>query len=473
MLSVFLPRKFAVMRLCLMVFVFIAALTAGTAFLSPFARAAGEGADAYVVRDLTIDVRASNAVQARQQAFDQALTQAYTRLLEQVEPDPVVRAKIPVPNVAELGKLLQDFTTTNEQLSSTRYTAIYEMRFKPGRVQAFLARAKGGYQDSVAVAPVTAGVAPVSPAVVNAVVPSVNQAVAQTPTLVLPFYQAQGQPVLWTSANPLREAWQAQGGGDVPLKFALGDLDDMRVFDESHGLAYDPAQMQALLARYQVDRALIVMAIPDRSDQTGVTAMIYQASQTRPLPTYIDSVSVASSPGEAAVSLYARAVSQLRQAAGKWQPHDEPHAPHDAGTVSSLASTSAPAPMTPAALVAPDAPAQNLQVRAHFKTLVEWQQIRTRLHAAPQVDRILVSRLKTQEAHVTLIFRGSELDVLAALQTQGLLVQVAAMPLATSDPALMEPAAGQDPIVASPSVYDVSLMQATVSGVSSNQPMGM
>lgn len=382
----------------------------------------------YLVSGLAVDMRADNAVMAREKAFGEALQQGFMRLLEQVVPDALARASIATPPTAEISGMLQDFSTTNEQLSATRYTATYELRFKPARVQAFL----GGASSFVSSGqPDETGRRLIPPK-------------PETPTLILPFYQANAQPVLWASSNPLRDALQQQSADDVSMKFALGDLEDVQIFDEANGLSYAPEQMQALLRKYGVGQALIAVAVPDHGGGTGVTVMFYRADQITVQPTYIDTLSVVAANGEAPVSVYARIASQIR-----------------AQTVDLITRPVRMQAMAPAVnrqyMSGMDESAATLspiQIRARFQSLMEWQQIRARLTAMPGVQGLRVLRLKTQEARLELVYAGVEAGLLAQLQGNGL-----STALLSSGSDGIDPAAGNVPVngSTSPAIYDVSL----------------
>lgn len=90
--------------------------------------------DAYVVRNVVVDITADNAVNARNQAFVQAQGKAFGQLLQQLE-QPAGR---PPPDEATLGRMVRDFELASEHMASNRYRGNFTVHFDPAQVDAFL-----------------------------------------------------------------------------------------------------------------------------------------------------------------------------------------------------------------------------------------------------------------------------------------------------------------------------------------------
>lgn len=431
--------------------------------LSAHAQEHGVVANPYVVKDLIVDMKADNAVTAREKAFGEALQQGFARMLEQVMADPIDRAEVRTPSTAELGRMLQDFTTKNEQLSPTRYTATYELRFKPGRVSAYV----GGARESVLAKTQNTSNKSVTNSSKAKESHSEMIATAATknvaPVLVIPFYQDGGRPVLWSAANPLRDALQQQSLGETPIKYTLGDLDDVQVFDETQGLAYAPEQMRALLQKYGVDQALMAIAIPDRGNSHGLTVMMYRAESKSGEPIYIDAVSLSARASEAPVALYARSAAQVRMRAADMAMR----APASIAKTAVAATNPIDMPAAVSEVKAPAAEPKKtalasvtMPVRVRFQSLMEWQQIRSRLDATSVIEKVRVMALKTQEARLELVYTGSEEVMLNEITAQGLNATPAALESnVMAIPANMEPAAGNG--VGGKVFYDITLNDQT------------
>lgn len=404
--------------------------------------ATSAGVDAYRVEGVKVDTTAENAVKAREKAFAAALQQGFARLVEQVVADPAARVQIRTPDLPALGRMLQDFTTKDEQLGAKRYAASYELRFKPAVVNTYLS---------------SSGVDPAAPrdpaaslAVSGTIVPATKS------VLVIPFYQDQGAPVLWATTNPLRDALQGQPMRDPRIKLTLGDLEDVQIFDEARGLTYAPDQMRALLQKYAADMALIAVAIPDRRGNMGLSVMTYRADMsTSGKPAYLDTLSFPAVTGEAMGMMYARSAAELNKRAAKLAgPVDLPQ--HTAAAPAIAAAPSSAAASAPVTMPAP-APAvleaQSAQFRAHFDDLNEWQQIRARLNAVSNVQSVRVISLKAQEARLELRYVGTESTLVQNLEAQNFETSLGH---AASYPPSVEPGAGGG--VDSTTVYDIHLI---------------
>jgi hypothetical protein len=376
----------------------------------------------YVISGLVIDVSAENAVKAREKAFQDALYKSYAIMIERLVPVEK-RSTLRTPDAAELGRLLNDFTTKNEQMGATRYTATYEMRFKPRAVSDLLA--SGGPQPQTAAATIQAlkQPAPVTttPAVPGASVPV--SAALQKNVLILPFYQPGAHPVLWSGNNPLREALQRANLQNTTIKVPLGDLEDVQAFDETRALTYTPGELSTLLKRYDATDAIIAIAVPDGASDathlTGLSVLLYRAGMDLPTPRYLQAMSVTSDglPGPAAV--YGRAIDKMRAMMPVLlNDGSGPDGTATAAAPPTLVGLNATDPIStkPAAAQVP----QSLQLRAKFRDLQEWQQMRSRLGAIPTIQNVRVMSLKTNEARLEVVYSGAETGLIDALQSRGL-----------------------------------------------------
>src|SRR5262249_1516926 len=98
-----------------------------------------EAANPYEVTGVPVDVTASDAATARDQAIVQGQRKAFTMLMEQLlgaDKAPSVA----VPSDAALGNMVQDFEVESERLSSVRYIGTMTFRFDADSVNALIGR---------------------------------------------------------------------------------------------------------------------------------------------------------------------------------------------------------------------------------------------------------------------------------------------------------------------------------------------
>jgi hypothetical protein len=98
--------------------------------LLPFSALAQSAADPYIVRNVVVDITADNAVNARNQAFVKAQSQAYKQLLQQLK-QPTDR---PAPDDVTLGRMVKDFELVSEHVASNRYRGNFTVHFDPAQV---------------------------------------------------------------------------------------------------------------------------------------------------------------------------------------------------------------------------------------------------------------------------------------------------------------------------------------------------
>lgn len=430
----------------------------------------------YIVDDLPISIDSDNAVHAREQAFERALQTGFTIILERLYPNTEIRAGINTPPTPELGRMLQDFSTRDEKVGPKQYAATFQLRFRAGRVQKYLQSTGTTVKPAIPIdtantpetmqpqinnsgstPPPLVAVVPTAP-VMKAPVPTSAPAplsTAPSRVLVLPFFQtAQGQ-ILWAGSNPLRDALAATAQTPTTLAVhPLGDPDDRQILNETYGIRANPASLQTLMAKYQTDRMLMIVAVPDTlnptTNATKMTLMFYGSSMVNPTPSYLDSV-VASipdptdAPNSADTSaLFARAAENIQSQIPTLTSRINMEVPEqdilgtDPITSTTLTVSSASLPSTVSPVLTDTAPlidnvlnntrqpidtlapssftsaAQNpipplsitengLPMIVRFNTMTEWNDIRTRIKSIPGVSTIRITKLKAQEATIDIV----------------------------------------------------------------------
>lgn len=407
----------------------------------------------YIVDDLPISIDADDAVKAREQAFEKALQTSFIIILERLYPDDQTRTQIKIPGTQDLGKMLQDFTTRDEKVGAKQYAATFQLRFRPSRVQKYL--------QSIGVGP-SADVASISQNAQNqSSTPTSQTATPQTtpsypaqtttplisaePVIILPFLQTSQGQVLWAGPNPLRDALityatAAQTGSTI---IPTGDIGDSQIIDEKSGIKSSPQGFQSLMSKYQSNRAVIVIAVPDSlnasASATKMTLMFYGSSIANPTPFYLDSIVASVDDVTQNAGLFTQAAqlinSQIPSLASRItmdEPEVELNAQSISAPIDGLAQTLSPIATTPittsaqttlpnntlivssgmdetinAGLDEPQqqfsnilTPEKGISVLARFNTMTEWNDIRTRLKSIPGITSIQIHKLKAQEATI-------------------------------------------------------------------------
>jgi len=127
-----------------------------------------EAANPYEVTGVPVDVTASDAATARDQAIVQGQRKAFTMLMEQLLGADKA-ASVAVPSDAALGNMVQDFEVESERLSSVRYIGTMTFRFDADSVNALIGRPSdngvdvSGGAGAVGATPGTPEVVPTGP----------------------------------------------------------------------------------------------------------------------------------------------------------------------------------------------------------------------------------------------------------------------------------------------------------------------
>ncbi|MEZ5919396.1 MAG: DUF2066 domain-containing protein [Alphaproteobacteria bacterium] len=192
----------------------------------------------FTVENVRVDVTATNAIEAREKAFEEAQIKAFEELSRRMTANDM-QADGQAPDPLTISTLIQDFEVTAEKLSSVRYIGTYTFRFKDSAVRNYFAGRGMAYTD-----------------------------VGSRPLLVLPFYQRpDGRPTLWSSDNIWMQGWSTLRDLDglVPLVVPLGDLADIRDIGDDDALTYRENKLLNMLGRYGASEAVIVIAVPDQA----------------------------------------------------------------------------------------------------------------------------------------------------------------------------------------------------------------
>lgn len=336
----------------------------------------------YTVTDVEADVTAANALEARNQAFEQAQNKAFSilakRMLSQDELE-----DFEMPTGLALSSLIKDYEVENEKLSARRYSANYTIRFQDEAIRTFFSNRGLSYSD-----------------------------VASKPILVLPFMQTGRGTVLWSESNEWLQAWNEARGLDglVPLIVPIGDLDDVKDIGDEEALTYNWRNLASMVRRYSASEAVILIAnkVPGRSvGEERLEVQIYR-TDNRPAPEYVQQVfqdfvkpSLDEKDEEAAnilmqertLDTYDMAVKKVMDALRQdWK---------DRTALASAERASADGVV---------------KVRVQFQSLQQWAEIRRDLERVSGLDDVEIAGLSQREAYLNLYFPGGFERLLLALQ---------------------------------------------------------
>lgn len=341
-----------------------------------FFSTAAFAADVFTVENIEVDVTASNAIEARNQAFAKAQITAFTNLTERLVKDGASKA-IKTPDVDTISTMIKDYEVTNEKLSSVRYVGTYTFRFDEHAVGRLF---KGAGQSYTAT--------------------------SSRPLLILPFYQKGEHTILWSPANSWMQAWSASENHNplVPLVIPIGDLSDVRDIDDQGYKNLRGSKLSRMLARYGAGEAVIVMAAADEhlsmvdhpnQPATGhLNITVYRTD--RGIAEYANQFSVPAKPDQTFSNLLATAVQQTQKMLTKdWK----------------------------ARTVIDPSEVNTLDVKVPIQSLTDWTDIRRALDRTSMITQIALRSFSPSAAVVALKFQGNVQRLSIALDQADLVLE--------------------------------------------------
>lgn len=340
------------------------------------------------VRGVKVDITAKSAVEAREIAFERAQKQAFATLAERMlgQGDAAQYADQDIDTIASM---IQDFEIKNEQLSSVRYVATYDFRFRDSAVRDFFGGAGVQYTDRT-----------------------------NKTSLVLPYYQKGTTTYLWSPYNEWMKAW-LQGdhqNGLVPLVVPMGDLMDVSDVREEDGLNYEVSRLNNMLGRYDANEAIMLMAVPDERlsavqgmDDAAVGEMkihIYRTDRGR--AEYVQPISLQARETDTLRSFLAFAVERVKNELQRnWKEQ----------TVAN-----------------PTRHANAITVSVPIESLQEWSAIQRSLRKVYGIDRFNLKSLKPNLAVIEVVYDGDFERLRSGLANVNLMIEEESIAAPSSDP---------------------------------------
>ncbi len=348
-------------------------------FLIPWAASAQASEEAYIVRDVKVDILSESAVKARDKAFGEAQKTAFLKLATRyLSPDQLTG--FTPPDAKTIAGMVQDFEVQSEQLSTKRYVGIYTFRFKASVANRFFNHG-----------------------------PVYTDAASELPTrraalMVLPFFQiGTGPAVLWDPRkNPWLLAWQhTELEGNPALVLPLGDVSDIMDIKDNQVTTYNRAGLKRILTRYEARDAVILVARFTQGDKYPVVIDIYRTD--RKPPELLKSLQIEVGSSKTLGDLLNKAIVQSKEVlSGNWKLEtivtDESLDP----TVSDVAANEAAAVPEPAKPYRPMS--GQVRVQTRFTNLAEWLELRRSLNTVPALTGVKIVTLKSNEAVVDLSY---------------------------------------------------------------------
>lgn len=402
----------------------------------------GASGDPFLVRSVTVDVKAKNAVEARRKALAEARRKGYQMLGENMT-DPVTPGDVlSIPSDGYIARVVRDVEVVDEKISANRYVGTFDVRFSPGVSGSFryetpavpveeepvMAEGEGANpasptQPATAVGgEAVAGEAlqPADPAQQQAAVagddliysPKRGGAVIDTaagPVLVLPWYGPVSRQVLWSETNSWRAAWDnalRQNTGGRQIIMPLGDSTDIQQYSPlipqggTDGLA-------RLMTRYGAREAIVTVAEPATGGMT-IRSYRFDGRQMAPL----QEIAAQSGPnGDASAQGIAAVIAEINnpQAVAPTAMPDDMAATQAPGQpgIQSGAVPSASAQVTGSqASVTTYGGSQQYATLARFSGLPQWVAMRNTLRNLPGIGGIDILSISPVQAKINFNFAG-------------------------------------------------------------------
>jgi hypothetical protein len=338
-------------------------------FVSPAHAQDNDDTALYQVMDVAVDVTATNAAAARDQAIMQAQRSAFEQLLTRLGADSSMAGKL---DDSVIAALVQAFEVQKEQTSAVRYIGTLTVQFKPNAVRNVLNKNGTGFSE-----------------------------VKSKPVVILPVISFAGRNVLWEDATPWRRAWEdsARSAGLVPIVIPPGDLDDIAVLSTTEAVSGKPESLQAIMRKYKAGNAVVAVLNVDLDHldaKKEISADIrhYDASGKAGDQEHLTLPGAADA--KALASVLADSAKQIRSGLEKnWKQSGKQ----------------------------PKGPAMHLPMTVPISNLADWAAIKAKLANIPTISRTNVITLARDGASIELEFHGDISQLQTALGEQGLAME--------------------------------------------------
>ena len=266
--------------------------------------------------------------------------------------------KLPRLSFEDTEPMINSFEIKDEKTSSTRYIANITINFNPDALRELLSGSGIGFLE---VSPPTA--------------------------LVLPLYFDGTEWSLWRNSNPWWDAWRNLNSNLLSISYLLplADLEDR--FALSVDSIGDVSRLERLAQRYETDRILLAQARFNNS-KVDVNVTAYRILRENFEAQRLAQFNFTSTNMNDAVKKIATQIEQ------NWKKQ-------------SIRTQDAPS---------------TFRLRARFRSIQEWTQIRRQLESAPYIRTLRVEEMDIHNAWLRLGFNGGGQTLVAGLRRSGFLV---------------------------------------------------
>ncbi len=322
----------------------------------------------FTVENVEVDVTADNALNARNQAFEQAQVKAFGVLVERMMSEGGAES-YKTPDPMTISTLIKDYEITREKLSSVRYIGNYTFRFKENAVRNLFNKSNQTYTD-----------------------------VQSKPLLILPFYKTGAQTKLWSADNFWIQAWarSKSAGALVPMVVPIGDLEDVRDIGDHESMVYSANNLSNMLKRYKAGEAVIIIATADshlsmitNNNQPASGSLAIDIYRTdRNVPEHVNQIVLGARNDQTLSQVLDEAVKQTQTFLKKdWK----------AKTLATAGQTG------------------SINVTVPIRTLNDWAEIQSLLGRVGSVRNITVKSLSPRQAQIQLDYQGDPQRLALAL----------------------------------------------------------
>jgi len=337
----------------------------------------------YTVENIKVDVSASNAVEAREKALEEAQIKGYKKLAEKFLSKEELE-NLKTPDINTVSAYVKDFEVSKEKISATRYAGTYKIRYS---AKAFASANKQANNKP------------------NRKSQPKSQA-QQGHILVFPFFEDSGYPLLWRT-NPFMQAWirARKTGRAVPAVVPRGDAQDISAISDSQALRYDPVALENLKNRYGTPQAAILIAVPELTPDGTQNLMvgIYKAKFSG--PELSRQIAIRSLIGEGTEQFYSRVVSEINKVfLASWEGNPR-------NTEPQIVQNQQPK-LT--------GPVQNIVAQVDFSTMQGWVNTKRSLDNSYGVQGVNVKSLSPRSATVIVSYQGGIDNLRNSLGQNGL-----------------------------------------------------
>ncbi|MFN0043972.1 MAG: DUF2066 domain-containing protein [Alphaproteobacteria bacterium] len=321
--------------------------------------------DVYAISGVNVERLGATIAGARESAIAEAHRLAFQRLAHRMLASSAAE-RLAAPPPARLADMVRDVEIADERVSSVRYSARFQVRFKPDAMRALFRAENLPFAEATS-----------------------------RPILLLPVLEVGGRRTLWDDVNAWRDAWQGRlpRDGLVPIVFAGGDVQDIGALTADQAIGGDSKRLKALMERHGAVEAIVALAKLAPEGPVGAPEVQINAVRHGAGASAVFVERLRGQPGEAVAALLARAAEAIaRQVEDRWKQDNA----FGAGAERIVEAT------------------------VTLRSLRDWTETRARLQRVAQVRKSELIELSKTQALLRLVVVGTDAQLASALAQQDL-----------------------------------------------------